>query len=68
MAASGSDVLRFVDVPVVSNEDCNKEYRAVTDKDPILDEQVRSPLLYEIGKRGRSREEEGKCRRIKTQE
>jgi hypothetical protein len=50
VAASGSDVLRFVDVPVVSNEDCNKEYRAVTDKDPILDEQVRAISPLEIRK------------------
>lgn len=38
--ASGSDVLRSVDVPVVSNAECNKDYFAVTEKNPILDEQV----------------------------
>lgn len=33
-------MLRSVDVPVVSNAECNKDYFAVTEKNPILDEQV----------------------------
>ncbi|EKU22389.1 transmembrane protease, serine 2 [Nannochloropsis gaditana CCMP526] len=37
---SGTDVLRAVTLPVVANAKCNEEYRAVTAKDSILDEEV----------------------------
>jgi hypothetical protein len=38
--ASGSNILRSVDVPVVSNDQCNKDYHVETNSNPILDEQV----------------------------
>lgn len=41
VAASGSDELRTVTLPVVSNAKCNDAYKALTEKpDTILDEQV----------------------------
>ena len=40
VAASGSDELRTVTLPVVSNKECNAEYKVVTNKDAILEEQV----------------------------
>jgi hypothetical protein len=40
VAASGSDELRTVTLPVVSNAQCNEAYKAMTNKDTILEEQV----------------------------
>jgi len=37
---SGTDVLRSVTLPIVDNAKCNDEYRALTAKDTILDEEV----------------------------
>lgn len=38
--ASGSDVLRSVTLPVVSNAKCNAAYKSLTNRDSILDEEV----------------------------
>jgi len=37
---SGTDVLRSVTLPIIGNKKCNAEYRALTGKESILDEEV----------------------------
>jgi len=37
---SGTDVLRSVTLPIVDNKKCNEEYRALTNRNSILDEEV----------------------------